>query len=467
MKTLMSAVLILVTSLCFADTTENLITPDGYTGHTYQDNINGQNPVDVIGCCTGSGAFLDPSVGNGIIYFSYSRHTVAQTIAINNALSGSGIKITGYNYGWYYYNQDYNRGTLSATVELTNPGRNVLEQYNYSLGPTTNGWTFMGGTQNFTQEYGLSQVGNLTVKFTGNDDRFWSGFYGPAVGGVSLSLNYGSDQCAVDPLSSPSCPEYEQAFFNQQCSISALYSPSCPGYVEAYLSLQCTANPLYSPSCPGYQQAYFDQQCKADALYDIACPGYKEAYALKNVIKKEETKTEQTDVAGVSSPVESTLTPPSTSSPVPTGKPSVLSSPPAVATSQTTTPPPAPVESSAKKEEKAQEQKKVGGAIAKAERSANARKEIAEKAKQLAEKSKESKSIEEQMENQGLQVGLMGYVAGFSGYEASNIPDTNGLLMARKYNKPTVDNKQAQRYLSGANDVLHQMMVEQQYQLGK
>lgn len=71
------------------------------------------------------------------------------------------------------------------------------------------------------------------------------------------------------------------------------------------------------------------------------------------------------------------------------------------------------------------------------------------------------------MENQGLQVGLMGYVAGFSGYEASNIPDTNALLMARKYNKPTVDNKQAQRYLSGANDVLHQMMVEQQYQLGK
>jgi hypothetical protein len=61
----------------------------------------------------------------------------------------------------------------------------------------------------------------------------------------------------------------------------------------------------------------------------------------------------------------------------------------------------------------------------------------------------------------------MGYVAGFSGYEASNIPDTNGLLMTRKYNKPTVDNKPAQRYLSGANDVLHQMMVEQQYQLGK
>lgn len=465
MKKLISAALILVSSLCLADTTQNLITPGGYTGQTYQGNINGQNPVNVLGCCTGYGAYLDQSVGNGIIYFSYSQHTVQQTIAINQALSGTGIKISGYNYGWYYYNQDMTRGTLTGSVELTGPNGSAIEQYNYSMGATTNGWTYMGGTQNFSQEYGLQNIRDLRVKFTGKDDRFWGGFYGPAVGGVTLSLNYSADVCASNPLSSPTCAGYEQAYFTQQCTANALYNSSCPGYAAAYMTQQCTINALYSPSCPGYQEAYFNQQCKANALYDTACPGYKEAYALKNLVPKtEETKKETSTV--VNSPIESAITPPSTSSPVPTGKPSVISAPP-VATSQTTSPPPAPVESSAKKEEKAQDQKKVGGAVAKAERSGNARKEIAEKAKQLAEKAKDSKSLEEQVETQGLQVGLMGYVSGFSSYESSNIPDTNGLLMARKYSKPTVDNKNAQRYLSGANDVLHQMMVEQQYQLGK
>ena len=61
----------------------------------------------------------------------------------------------------------------------------------------------------------------------------------------------------------------------------------------------------------------------------------------------------------------------------------------------------------------------------------------------------------------------MNYVPGFTSYQNSIIPDTNALAMAKKYNKPVVDNRNAQRYLSGASDFLHQQMVEQQYELGK
>lgn len=88
----------------------------------------------------------------------------------------------------------------------------------------------------------------------------------------------GADLCAVDPLSSPSCPGYATAYLNQQCTISALYNPSCPGYAAAYFTQQCSLNSLYNESCPGYAQAYFNQQCSRNTLYNENCPGYAAAY---------------------------------------------------------------------------------------------------------------------------------------------------------------------------------------------
>jgi len=40
-------------------TTSNLITSGGWTGQTYSGNIGGANPVSVLGCCTGYGAYLE------------------------------------------------------------------------------------------------------------------------------------------------------------------------------------------------------------------------------------------------------------------------------------------------------------------------------------------------------------------------------------------------------------------------
>lgn len=68
------------------------------------------------------------------------------------------------------------------------------------------------------------------------------------------------------------------------CLINPLSSPSCPGYAEAYTSQQCAISPLYIATCPGYAEAYYAQQCTANALYDSSCPGYNEAYALANIV---------------------------------------------------------------------------------------------------------------------------------------------------------------------------------------
>lgn len=72
------------------------------------------------------------------------------------------------------------------------------------------------------------------------------------------------------------------------CTIDTLSSPECPGYEEAYFEQQCSFDVFYNSQCPGYEVAYFDQQCSLDALYDSQCPGYEVAYLLKNPIIVEE-----------------------------------------------------------------------------------------------------------------------------------------------------------------------------------
>lgn len=73
------------------------------------------------------------------------------------------------------------------------------------------------------------------------------------------------------------------------CLVDPLFSPSCAGYAQAYLTQQCGLNALYDPSCPGYTQAYFNQQCSVNPLYDRGCSGYAEAYALANIVSTPRT----------------------------------------------------------------------------------------------------------------------------------------------------------------------------------
>jgi hypothetical protein len=87
-----------------------------------------------------------------------------------------------------------------------------------------------------------------------------------------------TDQCPANPLSSPNCPGYQQAYFNQQCSMNPLYNNQCSGYQQAYFNQQCSLNPLYNSQCPGYATAYYNYQCSASALYHTGCPGYATAY---------------------------------------------------------------------------------------------------------------------------------------------------------------------------------------------
>lgn len=78
------------------------------------------------------------------------------------------------------------------------------------------------------------------------------------------------------------------------CLVDPLFSPTCAGYQQAYLTQQCTINALYSSSCAGYEQAYFDQQCSLNPLYNRNCAGYSQAYALANVTTSTNTTSAPT-----------------------------------------------------------------------------------------------------------------------------------------------------------------------------
>ena len=129
----------------------------------------------------------------------------------------------------------------------------------------------------------------VTMGMTGDSslNQYTLNYSGPGfrrTENVSNITQSTGDMCLVDPLSSPTCAGYQEAYTTLQCSSNPLYSSSCVGYAVAYFNQQCGLNALYDSSCPGYTQAYFNQQCSLNPLYDRRCSGYEAAYALNNIV---------------------------------------------------------------------------------------------------------------------------------------------------------------------------------------
>ena len=436
------------------------------------------------------------------------------------------MTILGYNYAWDYYNQGYSAGTLSANVNFASVSGTSLHSKNWVLGPTTD-WTTISGTENFANPGLLaSNIANFSLSFTGKDNRFWAGYYGPMVKNPSLSLNYTFDVCSTDPLSSPSCPGYAQALLNQQCSANPLYNSSCPGYAQALLNQQCTANPLSNPQCPGYAtaylnyqcsinplysttcsgyaQAYFNQQCSLNGLYDKSCPNYAEAYAKKNVLSIDTTGTStQTQTTTTTSAV-STTAPSTTVSSDGTVSTSVSKTgdsnvdkaiTPTTTTTNSSAAPAAPVQlvqPSPSSQQQSTEKKdgpsaqtasqspqtntqtnergsgpgeqKTNRQELQERREAAAKKDAVEKGKNLANEMGKAANMEQQVAVQNVVLQAMGFTPGFDSYSKAIILDGPMYKPYTAYaNQRNVDNARLSRGLFGATDRLHEEMTNQQY----
>ena len=190
-------------------------TTDNLVNGTWHGTVTNTSVSGGEGSHTqGSGPVPIYNPNTNTITWSYSQYSALNIIGVNAALSaaGTGIRISGYNYSWEYYNQDFNRGSLTAITQQYSSSGGLLEQYSYSLARTTDGWTLYSGTQRYNNEYDLASLGNFALYFVGRDDRFWSGYYGPMVRNPSISFNYtvGAAQPEPDPCASPyslSCPQ--------------------------------------------------------------------------------------------------------------------------------------------------------------------------------------------------------------------------------------------------------------------
>ena len=131
--------------------------------------------------------------------------TIQYATAVNFALqnAGTGIKVNGFRYSWEYFNQDFSRGTLSTNIRLRNNAGQIVENYNYLLPQTTEGWTRMSGVENFSSLYSPSSLSNLELTLTGKDDRFWAGYYGPQIRDIDVRLLYGTPPPPAPTIPTP------------------------------------------------------------------------------------------------------------------------------------------------------------------------------------------------------------------------------------------------------------------------
>jgi hypothetical protein len=365
--------------------------------------------------------------------FGYNQGTIGYTMAINSALAGSGVQVGGIEYGLTYLNQDFSRGTFLVNASILSNAGVTLQTYSHNLPQTTNGWTQWNQTQTFTNPYSLASLGNATLSFTGKDDRWWAGYYGPQFKDPYLRFNYTSQP--VDP-----------------CINNPLYSPSCPGYQQAYHDQQCSSNPLYATTCPGYQTAHFNQQCSLNALYDSSCPGYQQAYVTQQLLNQQNSSSQITSVTITPTlePVVEVKEDGKVSTDVPLVADPLVNS---VLTKNT----------ESKKEDK-KEDKKESSIVEKPKTNTTRQAAIAAATKpDPATQTLSEKEFEQTVASQNAAVNAISFVPGFSAYQNAILPDTNALKMQRQYNKPVTDNARAMRQLNGASDRLHNEMVQQQY----
>lgn len=470
----MLAALVSPVSLAY-DTTSNLV-------------YSTVNPAPPGESYTWNGFVITPSTGEGFsggnvpgyntttgtFMFGYSQGTVAYNYALGQALQNSGLNIIGYNYAWEYINQGFTRGTLSAAVSFTGTNGLSLHNKTWSLGQTGANWETVTGTETFANSVLGANIASFSLSFSGRDDRFWAGYYGPQVRNPAISLNYEFDPCISNPLSSPSCPGYEAAYQTQQCSLNALYSPACPGYAVAYLNLQCSLNPLYSTTCAGYAQAYFNQQCQLDGLYSKDCPNYKETYAKKNILNKTETtvlaQADASQVPLVKDPIVNralTVSPSTVNAEANPAAPVKLTSPIGSnpTTQDTTLNKKSETKTTATDSASGNKPQTTREALAEKQRE-KARAEAVARGKELANTMGQAADMAAQVEVQNVVIQAMGFTPGIETY-AKILPDGQFYRPYEAYaNQRNIDTASGRR-LFGGSDSAHQQMIDQQYNLGK
>jgi hypothetical protein len=194
-------------------------------------------------------------------------------------------------YMWDRIEEFYNENENTFGVELFESGK--IDMHHQTVNITNHSVTIgivgdhsIGQYEQVTFGQNGLQIGNYQNSYSDIPNFDMSAIcsanplYSPDCPGYAdaYALYLFQQQCSANPLYDSQCPGYADAYYNQQCSIDPLYDTGCTGYAEAYYTQQCTLDPLYDSGCNGYAAAYLDQQCTLDQLYDTQCPLYEQTY---------------------------------------------------------------------------------------------------------------------------------------------------------------------------------------------
>jgi hypothetical protein len=437
----------------------------------------------------------------------FTGTTGIQAYAINQALSfaGAGATIHGFDYG-YTYNvpgrdckvldifgfclTGYKYSDAGVATVITNADSSTIYEdsqthnggdngqsgtytkslrFDYSLPVAT-----LGGFAMAPWTLGTASITNLYSRAIYTADPCISNPLS-STSCAGYAQAYHDQQCNINALYDSSCPGYAAAYQTQQCSINSLYNSACPGYAVSYYNQQCTLSPLYDQGCPGYAEAYFNDQCKKNSLFSTKCEGYSTAYAIAYLVPVENSSVINQSLSNTAAAdpgkqatqtvkdtnVNNAITPSSTVTPTSaTAVNSVVREP----NPETRTPPKEEKKSERvanpeTREVPKEEKKEVQTPKKTAETKRRAEEAVAEAAR--------ARTQQDIVATQTAIVSGMGLLPGFEAYQNNNIVDAQFYKSKEIYaNQRTTDNKNAQRFLNGASEVRHQMMIEQQYQLG-
>ena len=149
------------------------------------------------------------------------------------ALAEAGIIVNGYNYSWTIKSADVNnmqnttavgpydkegygfsQDLLSITVEfIGQENQDVVWSKEYDYNYRIDNWTRFSGSEEF--ELNGTDFEKIRITVDGYDAGYWAGYFGPEVQQVQFQLIFTvveTDNCDEDPLSSPTCYGYQDAF---------------------------------------------------------------------------------------------------------------------------------------------------------------------------------------------------------------------------------------------------------------
>ena len=246
------------------DNSGNLINNNNWSGATY-----GADPGGCCASISGSGALYDTTTDTILFSYGTDTlsQTIGINQALGG--TGIQVHGYNYGWEFRYIsNNTTQNDTLSFNISLRDSSGTVVESQTLSWDTAMqmnifnyDTWYTVSNSRTFDNPYTDPQ--SITLSMTGKDGGFWAGYYGPEVRNVSLSVNYTFDPCAADPLYSSSCAGYWEAWFAQLCLFWCPSSSSEPEIEVA--SVDYTLTPSTTTSSMSMPEETTTGEVKVDA----------------------------------------------------------------------------------------------------------------------------------------------------------------------------------------------------------